>query len=540
MRNLKTLFSFLFYAELYRSPSLLQPLSLPSLQDWNPLDLLYMLLSISILILVYVAYKGYTYTQKGFALYNKIIKNSSDLIFTINHKGKIIFYNQSFLKKTGYGAHEIRRMNIAKMIVSFDQIIQHIFESDGQTEQLEDFEFIFTDKSKKEFLFQANITMAAQRKGKKTYTFIARDITEKKKILNDLIDSEERFKAISENTSDAVFLLSKLNILYTNPFVSQILGYSKNELLGKNFEDFIVPEYKAVFLDRYTRRLKGEKKHNIFRLFLLPKQGSAKQVELSINTFQYKQKNAEVIIARDITEQNLLEQQLIQAEKLASLGQLITGISHELNNKLQPIFIYCQLLKMNKFNEKVESQLEGIESSANSAKIILESLLKFGRPGQMMKEKSSINDVVRETLTLIDYRLTPQNISLKLNLDDNIPLSYFDKNQISQVILNILNNAIYAIEKNAGDELSIRTYSDKNMIILTIADSGPGIPPGHMERIFDPFFSTKPVGKGTGLGLSISYSIIKAHNGRIYAANRREGGTIFTIELPILSPQKTT
>ena len=145
------------------------------------------------------------------------------------------------------------------------------------------------------------------------------------------------------------------------------------------------------------------------------------QVELSLNTFDYMQQPAEVIIARDMTDKTLLEQQLIQAEKLASLGQLVTGISHELNNKLQPIFIYCQLLKMNPFQDKVLSQLEGIEASAGSAKIILESLLRFGRPGQMMKEKSSINDIVRETLTLIDYKFTPNNIRLISELDPALP-----------------------------------------------------------------------------------------------------------------------
>ena len=248
---------------------------------------------------------------------------------------------------------------------------------------------------------------------------------------------------------------------------------------------------------------------------------------------RYKQKTAEVIIARDITEKALLEQQLFQAEKLASLGQLVTGISHELNNKLQPIFIYCQLLKTNDFPNKIASQLEGIESSANSAKIILEALLKFGRPGQMMKEKCSINEVVRETLTLVDYKLKPENIILKTSLDENLPLSSFDKNQISQVVLNILNNAIYASE-DSKSELTIKTYTDGKMLILSMADNGPGIPPGQLDKIFDPFFTTKPVGKGTGLGLSISYSIIKAHNGRIYASNKRDGGAVFVIELPIL------
>ncbi|MCK5708163.1 MAG: PAS domain S-box protein [Candidatus Aureabacteria bacterium] len=496
-------------------------------------NLTHLFISIFILVLLlYILKKNYAINIRSL-LFDRIISESPDLIFTLNRSGKIIFFNHSFLENLGYTRQEILKMHISEIMVSSSHIMNHLIDHENNEDKINAIEFILRDKSETELLFQANISFFVQKKGDACYTFIARNITDQKKILNALIDSEEKFKAIAENTSAAIFLLSELNIIYANPSVTKVLGFPEKELFGKSFLDLLLPVYRSMVLDRYKKRLKGDYSRNLFQVFLLPKKENAKQFEISINVFQYKQKTAEVIIARDITEKALLEQQLFQAEKLASLGQLVTGISHELNNKLQPIFIYCQLLKTNDFPNKIASQLEGIESSANSAKIILEALLKFGRPGQMMKEKCSINEVVRETLTLVDYKLKPENIILKTSLDENLPLSSFDKNQISQVVLNILNNAIYASE-DSKSELTIKTYTDGKMLILSMADNGPGIPPGQLDKIFDPFFTTKPVGKGTGLGLSISYSIIKAHNGRIYASNKREGGAVFVIELPIL------
>ena len=229
-------------------------------------------------------------------------------------------------------------------------------------------------------------------------------------------------------------------------------------------------------------------------------------------------------------------EQLVRSEKLASLGELVAGVAHELNNKLLPVLAYSQLLKEKDFPNDILRYINTIEKSAAGASSVVGSLLNFARPSSSTRDPVNLNATMRDTLALLDYRIKASNVAVDVRLDDRIPLTMADEKQISQVFLNIINNAFHAMEGTAGT-LKIRSMHKGQDIVFTISDTGCGIPEEHLLKVFDPFFSTKGSG-GTGLGLSVSHGLIRAHQGEISVQSEAGRGTTFTIRLPIVKVGK--
>ncbi|MEK6673290.1 MAG: ATP-binding protein, partial [Nitrospirota bacterium] len=241
-----------------------------------------------------------------------------------------------------------------------------------------------------------------------------------------------------------------------------------------------------------------------------------------------------VVYIRDITEQRMLMQRLIRSDKLSSIGELVSGVAHELNNPLTSIMGYSELLLMDNINEASKKKAETIHESSQRCKRIVENLLTFSRSQKPEKTYQDINRLIAGTFELKAYRLDVEDIETKLDLDETMPMIVADGHQLQQVFLNLLNNAQQAVQEKGGPgTITIRTGYRNNRVFITFADSGAGIPENIIPRIFDPFFTTKEVGKGTGLGLSISYGIIKEHGGDIQVMSKRGAGTSFLIELPV-------
>jgi len=244
-------------------------------------------------------------------------------------------------------------------------------------------------------------------------------------------------------------------------------------------------------------------------------------------------------VAKDISNEKLLQQQLIQSEKLSAIGELISGIAHELNNPLTGVMGYSQLLQLRKdLDERVRDSLLKINNLAMRCQKIVQNLLSFARKQKPERTLSSVNDILERTIELRNYELAVNNIELVRELERNLPKTIADSHQLQQVFLNVITNAEQAmLQAHGRGRLVIRSRSavEKSRIIVEISDDGPGIPEAQISRIFDPFFTTKEVGKGTGLGLSLSYGIIKEHGGDIYAVSRLGEGATFYIELPIIS-----
>ena len=235
----------------------------------------------------------------------------------------------------------------------------------------------------------------------------------------------------------------------------------------------------------------------------------------------------------------LVQERLIQSEKMSSIGQLVSGVAHELNNPLTGIMGFAQLLLLRELEAPIRSQVETIYAEADRASKIVANLLTFARRREARKEPANLNTLIERVLELRNYDLRVRNIDVQQHMDPNLPDTMVDTNQLLQVFLNIIINAEQAMrsaqEDGAEGILRITTRADRGMVSASFADSGPGMDQETLRRIFDPFFTTKDAGKGTGLGLAISYGIMEEHGGRIWAESTPDKGTTFHIELPIVT-----
>ena len=228
------------------------------------------------------------------------------------------------------------------------------------------------------------------------------------------------------------------------------------------------------------------------------------------------------------------QNQLVQAEKMSVVGQLVSGVAHELNNPLAGVLGYSQLLLRMEVSGEVKRGLERIESEADRCKRIVQNLLIFARKNRPQKRPIDINGVVESVLELKEYQFKVDNVRVMKDLAPRLPLTMADSGLLQQVIMNIVHNAQQAMNGGKREAiLTVRSRGEKGTIHLEIADTGPGIAPGNLNRIFDPFYTTKEVGQGTGLGLSICYGIIQEHRGRIWAESREGEGTTFHVQIPV-------
>jgi PAS domain S-box-containing protein len=227
------------------------------------------------------------------------------------------------------------------------------------------------------------------------------------------------------------------------------------------------------------------------------------------------------------------QEQLLQSEKMAAVGQLISGVAHELNNPLTAILGYSQLLKSEEFvHARGADYLEKLYKQAQRTHHIVQNLLSFARQQKPHRAPVQLNQILEDTLVLREFDLKLNNIVIHRDFDPKLPMTAGDFHQLEQVFLNLLNNAVDAIQEKGGPgEIWLRTEAEGDRLRVELTDSGPGVNNPH--KIFDPFYTTKPVGKGTGLGLSICYGIVKEHGGEIQVRNSPPRGATFTITLPV-------
>ncbi len=243
-----------------------------------------------------------------------------------------------------------------------------------------------------------------------------------------------------------------------------------------------------------------------------------------------------VVMVEDVTEQQALETQLVQSEKLAAVGQLVSGVAHELNNPLTSIAGLSEfLLEQKELGKKDRGHLQVIQEQAERAGRIVRNLLTFARKGSAERVPVDLNEVIRRTLSLTAYDLKLKDVTVERELSGALPDVFGDRHGLQQVVLNLVTNAAQAVAENPRErsrEITVSTWFD-GQVHLRVADTGPGIPEEVAQSVFTPFFTTKEPGKGTGLGLSITYSIVESHGGQITLEPRSpRGGAAFRVDLP--------
>jgi signal transduction histidine kinase len=261
--------------------------------------------------------------------------------------------------------------------------------------------------------------------------------------------------------------------------------------------------------------------------------GRRKRVLLSGNKEAGGADHANFVI-KDMEQQHMIREQMAQADKLASIGELSAGIAHEINNPLGIILGYTQLmLRQEQEDSQRSGDLRTVEKHVRHCRSIVQDLLNFARTSKPKKERLKIHAIIDDVLHFIQQHSALDDINIHTRYHTEVGKVLVDEKKIKQVLINLVMNARHAI--NGGGEIRIETSPSVcgRKILIHIADTGRGIEPRHLPRIFDPFFTTKPTGEGTGLGLSVSYGIIKNHGGDISVESRLGKGTTFTVVLPV-------
>ncbi|MFN8457903.1 MAG: GAF domain-containing protein [Anaerolineae bacterium] len=352
--------------------------------------------------------------------------------------------------------------------------------------------------------------------------------------------AEANYRDLFDNANDFIFTLdSNFKVSNANKVALRASGYQLDEIMGAHATKFILPQDKFKLYQFLKQGLTTTIEATpTFELPVYGKQGQEILLEVTFRV-QHDQHRVRSLhcIGRDITHRRELEQQLQQTEKLSAIGKLVAGVAHELNNPLTTIIGYSSLLQQSELPARQRSDVDVIVRQAQRARFIVQDLLTFARRFELNAKQVDINEVVTGTLSLLKNQLQAGAIHVTSSLDFGLPSTLADPHQLEQVFVNLITNAIQALSLVPEPrQLTLESQRVGKTILLSFADNGPGIPPEAINRIFDPFFSTKEVGQGTGLGLSICFGIIAKHNGRIWAENLPQGGAVFYVELPIATP----
>lgn len=359
-----------------------------------------------------------------------------------------------------------------------------------------------------------------------------KDITERKKAEEALILNAERHRAILKTAMDGVWRISvQGRLIEVNDSYCEMSGYSEKELLTMSVSDLEVIDSPGDVMARIQKVItKGQDR---FVTNHRRKDGSIFDVEISTK-YQTFDGGSLIVFIHDITEHNKLTEQLMAQDRLASIGQLVSGVAHEINNPMTSVIGFSDLLLEKDLPPDIKDDVEIINSEAKRTTKIVQNLLTFARQCSEGKVLMNIQETIDRVLALRSHEQKVNNIQINTHFVSDLPQIMANSSQLQQVFFNLIINAEQAmLQVHNEGIITISTEQIGDSIKVTIADDGPGISPENMKRLFTPFFTTKEVGKGTGLGLSISYGIIKNHGGRIYAESRNGAGATFIVELPI-------
>jgi two-component system NtrC family sensor kinase len=370
------------------------------------------------------------------------------------------------------------------------------------------------------------------------------DITEKRKMERQLAQQEEFRGRLLESFPDLILVVD-LDERYT--FVSSrardLLGYAPQEMLGKKISE--LEDHSPELATLYHALVSGKEAFASAEYGAKHSDGSWRTMRAAGSRLvDADGKTSGVIFSvRDITVERKLEQQVVQSERLAAMGAMIGGVAHELNNPLTAIMGVSELLQDTETNEGARKQLAILQQQARRAAEIVQNLTYFSRPPAPGKSRINLAEVVERTLNLHAYSLRKNNITVDFLKELGVPYAMGDPHQLMQVFLNLIVNAEQAI-RETRDKGTLRIRMGRSetgkgdgrgddSVWVSFHDDGPGIPKENLSSIFDPFYTTKRPGRGTGLGLSICKSVMKEHNGSVEAANSPEGGSVFTVTLPV-------
>jgi PAS domain S-box-containing protein len=357
--------------------------------------------------------------------------------------------------------------------------------------------------------------------------------------------SENRYKILFDNACDAIFVHNADGqILNVNRIACERLGYTREDLLNMHLRDIHIPEDFESVSEQF--RAWGSHSRIVFETAHVCRDRRIIPIEISTAAIEYEGKPAILSFARDISERKLAEQekaglqdQLRQSQKMEAIGTLAGGIAHDFNNILFPIIGYTEMSMDRVPRDSSEHNwLEQVLKGANRAADLVRQILAFSRKTKYERKAIQIQPVIKEVLKLLKSSL-PGSIEIRQKIDSRVSRVMADPTQIYQIIMNLCTNAYHAMRKDGGVlEVILSESDDEDRVILSVRDTGYGIDPLNMEKIFDPYFTTKEPGDGTGLGLSVAKGIVEDYGGRITVESELGKGTVFHIYFPRIQQLK--
>jgi PAS domain S-box-containing protein len=469
-------------------------------------------------------------------LWRSLVETAPDIITTVDRDGIIRFINQPMGillpdQSMGRCFYDFLPQEYHEMAIDS---IESVFQT-GETDSFE----VRTGESKNPIWYTYRVGPLRINGKVIAATVIATNTTEFKQA-----DELMRYKELFDNVAEGVFILNrKEQLIESNQRVLETTGYSKEELLNLNISDLIEADQVPVI--KKTMDQVSKIKEVRFELNLKAKNGKLIPNEINCRYVSYLGEYCYLCVARDITQTKMLQNQLIRSERLAATGQLAASIAHEINSPLQGITALLNVIRTKyKKDKKLLEQLDLVKSAFESIRDTVRNLIDLNRPGKEKKQPMDINQVIENTSTLVRSFLIKSRVRINLNLAAKKSKLTASPQQLGQVFMNLINNAVEAItgspefkkklkeDPTYSGDVFIETFNQNNDLVIKVKDSGPGIAKKDLEYIFDPFFTRKKT-MGMGVGLSICYGIIEDHKGNIIAGNDKDGGAVFTITLPL-------
>jgi len=463
----------------------------------------------------------------------------TDLFVIAGRNENIIYVNEAMVRTLGYSKEELLGMNISELLseesrTNFIPRVKELVATGKITT-----ENMWLTKDGKKIVGELVVNAIYDSEGNYSGSRgVFRDITERRRVRQQIEQAAQEWRSTFDAISDWISICDKdFKIIRVNKAFASAFGMKPQEILGRTCYELVhgTKEPRPDCPHRQTLAT-GEPS---WREFFEPHLGIHMEVACSPVFDERGGVNATVHIVRDITERKKMEGQLIVTDRLASIGELASGVAHELNNPLTGVIGFSDLLLDRDLPDDIKEDLEIINREAKRTAGVVKNLLTFARKHPEEKQSVDINQIIEKALEFRAYEHKVNNIQVNTQVAPDLPEISADGFELQQVFINIIINAEYfMIEAHGRGTLTIITERVDDIIRVSFADDGPGIAKGNLGHLFYPFFTTKEVGKGTGLGLSICHGIITEHGGRIYVESELGKGATFIVELPINTSNK--
>jgi PAS domain S-box-containing protein len=469
--------------------------------------------------------------------YRELFDNIQEGLFFATPEGQFLDVNDAMVRMLGYESREeLLRADVSAHLYPTRAAKERLVHTIAERGALRNYEETLRRKDGSLLRTLQNINAVRDPQGRIVQIRgLMLDVTEQKMFQSQLQRERDFNQKILNTTQSMILVLDTAGLIsYANRRCFEA-GYRQEELIGHRLGRLVENSHQEDFEAALQTTAHGQQVENL-ELRVKRSDGSMGyfSVSLSPSRDESNQVNSVVVVMTDITDAVLLQAKLAHTEKMATIGRLVSGVAHEVNNPLAAILGFTDLLLEDpQIPASAREELQIILRETQRTKEIVQGLLSFARQRPAQREPMQINAILRQTIRLRSYDFSSHGVEVTEEFNENLQMAVGDPQQLQQVFLNILNNAYDAIQESGNHgKIRIRTRQTTDFVEVAFIDNGTGV--SETERIFDPFFTTKPAGKGTGLGLSICYGIVRAHGGEILCWNNEgESGSTFVVRLPI-------